>query len=182
MPPSGSSGATSETAPLRSDSSSARSGEAAPTWMSPASTPAPSSAAAAAANASAVAKTQPNTALPKGGSASRPKFSCMDSDKARSSGAKPASGVLVGRNVTIRRSTPEPPYYTDVHRRRVGETGRVHAIVAGASKKDPLVKVGFEDGTTIVFFRLSEIDVRDDGEVERRQHGKRGSHLPPSHK
>ena len=59
-------------------------------------------------------------------------------------------GVLVGRSVTVRATQPEPAYYTDVHRRWIGSSGRVHAVVPGQPRENPLVKVGFEDGTQIV--------------------------------
>jgi hypothetical protein len=102
----------------------------------------------------------------------------MDSDSARSSGRERASGVLVGRSVTIRRPETEPAHFTALHRARIGQTGRVHAIVASGSRTDPLVKVGFEAGTSIVFFRLSDLDVDAQTEIEKRHHGKRASHLP----
>jgi hypothetical protein len=101
----------------------------------------------------------------------------MDSDNARSSDRGHASGVLVGRSVTIRRPETEPRHFTELHRSRIGHTGRVHAVVAGGSRTDPLVKVGFEEGTSIVFFRLSDLEVHDVA-LERRRHGHRGSHLP----
>jgi hypothetical protein len=89
--------------------------------------------------------------------------------------------VLVGRSVSVREAVPEPSYFTDVHRRWIGSTGRVHAVVPGQPRENPLVKVGFEDGSEIVFFRLEDLDV-DTGAPEdlRKKHGIRGSHLPPS--
>jgi hypothetical protein len=104
----------------------------------------------------------------------------MGSDKTEiSADARPGprSGVLVGRRVTIRAVTPAPEYFTDLHQARVGQTGRVHAIVPTAQRDNPLVKVGFEEGTQIIFFRASELEVHDD-EPEIRKHGQRASHLP----
>jgi hypothetical protein len=87
--------------------------------------------------------------------------------------------VLVGRSVAVRESDPEPAYFTDVHRRWIGSTGRVHAVVPGLPRENPLVKVGFEDGTQIVFYRLADLDVHDPSSIETpKKHGKRGSHLP----
>ncbi len=86
--------------------------------------------------------------------------------------------VLVGRPVSVRQRDIEPEYFTDVHRAWVGHTGRVHAVVPG-DKDDPLVKVGFADGTQIVFYRLSDLDVDRHGELDTsKKHGARGSHLP----
>jgi hypothetical protein len=89
--------------------------------------------------------------------------------------------VLVGRSVSVRATDPEPSYFTDVHRRWIGSTGRVHAVIPGQPRENPLVKVGFEDGTQIVFFRLADLDV-DTGTTgdTKKKHGKRGSHLPGS--
>ena len=87
-------------------------------------------------------------------------------------------GVLVGRTVAIRRHRTDPAYFTDVHRRWIGKSGRVHAVAAG-SKDNPLVKVGFEGGTKIVFFRLADLEVRRDEPLPPpEKHGMRGSHLP----
>lgn len=89
--------------------------------------------------------------------------------------------VLVGRSVSVRKTDPEPAYFTDVHRRWVGSTGRVHAVVPGQARENPLVKVGFEDGSQIVFYRLADLDVdRDAPHDAQKKHGKRGSHLPGS--
>lgn len=86
--------------------------------------------------------------------------------------------VLVGRSVTVLPHDAEPAYFTDVHRSWVGQTGRVHAVVAG-DRDDPLVKVGFEEGTQIVFFRLTDLRVDTDAGLEApKKHGVRGSHLP----
>jgi hypothetical protein len=89
--------------------------------------------------------------------------------------------VLVGRSVSVRETHPEPSYFTDVHRRWIGSTGRVHAVVPGQPRENPLVKVGFENGTQIVFYRLADLDV-DAGAPDDalKKHGKRGSHLPPT--
>ena len=106
----------------------------------------------------------------------------MDSDKdklAPVSSRNPRSGVLVGRNVTIRTGGPQPEYFTDIHRRYIGKKGCVHAVVASMPRENPLVKVGFENGSEIVFFRRSELDIEDEATPEPRKHGKRGSHLPP---
>jgi hypothetical protein len=75
----------------------------------------------------------------------------------------------------------EPSYFTDVHRRWIGSTGRVHAVVPGQPRENPLVKVGFEDSAHIVFYRLADLDV-DAGAPDdaHKKHGKRGSHLPGS--
>lgn len=105
----------------------------------------------------------------------------MDSDNVKlpgQIGTTPRSGVLVGRAVTIRASDPQPPYFTDVHRNRIGKTGRVHAIVPALPRDNPLVKVGFDEGTEIVFYRLSELEVHDADPQNPRKHGQRGSHLP----
>ena len=89
--------------------------------------------------------------------------------------------VLVGRSVAVREPDPEPAYFTDVHRRWIGSTGRVHAVVPGEPRENPLVKVGFEDGTQIVFYRLADLDVHDSSSIETpKKHGTRGSHLPGS--
>ena len=88
-------------------------------------------------------------------------------------------GVLVGRSVTVRATQPEPAYYTDVHRRWIGASGRVHAVVPGQPRENPLVKVGFDEGTQIVFYRLVDLDVyRDTPHDAPKKHGARGSHLP----
>jgi hypothetical protein len=103
----------------------------------------------------------------------------MDSAKpSNSADAKPRSGVLVGRCVTIRPAQPLPAYFTEVHRRYIGKTGRVHAIVPAVPRDNPLVKVGFENGTQIVFFRKSELEVAGEPEASPHKHGARGSHLP----
>lgn len=87
--------------------------------------------------------------------------------------------VLVGRSVTVRSVEPRPAYYTDVHRAWIGRSGRVHAIVPTADRANPLVKVGFVDGTQIVFYRLTELDVDSVAPLEQpKKHGARGSHLP----
>lgn len=88
-------------------------------------------------------------------------------------------GVLVGKSVTVRAGGPEPDYFTAVHRQYAGRTGRVHAVVPAEPRENPLVKVGFDDGTKIAFFRLTDLIV--DREAESAipvRHGKRGSHLP----
>lgn len=80
---------------------------------------------------------------------------------------------------SVRASGDEPPYYTDVHRAHVGATGIVHAIVAAVPRENPLVKVKFPPDDKIVFFRLSELDVRDPDEpAKHEKHGERASHLP----
>ena len=79
----------------------------------------------------------------------------------------------------MRHVHPQPEYFTDTHRQWIGKSGRVHAVVASVPRDNPLVKVGFDEGTQIVFFRLSELDVRAESTSEPpRKHGKRGSHLP----
>jgi hypothetical protein len=106
----------------------------------------------------------------------------MSSDKSSTSNAARAaerSGVLVGKPVSVRHAHQQPDYFTDVHRQWIGKTGRVHAVVAAVPRGNPLVKVGFDEGTQIVFFRLSELEVQTEGTPEPpRKHGKRGSHLP----
>jgi hypothetical protein len=87
--------------------------------------------------------------------------------------------VLVGRTVTVRSVDVQPDYFTDVHRAAIGRTGRVHAIVPTSDRANPLVKVGFDEGTRIVFYRLSELYVDADAPFEEpRKHGERASHLP----
>jgi hypothetical protein len=87
--------------------------------------------------------------------------------------------VLVGRSVAVRSGVPEPGYFTDVHRQWVGRTGRVHAVVPGQPRENPLVKVGFDDGAQIVFFRLADLDVDREAQPDvPKKHGARGSHLP----
>lgn len=86
---------------------------------------------------------------------------------------------IVGMAASVRASDDEPSYYTEVHRRHVGATGVVHAIVAAVPRENPLVKVKFPPDDKIVFFRLSELDVRDpDAPVKHERHGERASHLP----
>lgn len=105
----------------------------------------------------------------------------MDSDKTAVSGgqAKAKAGVLVGKAVRVRATNPDPRYFTDLHRQYIGKMGRVHAIVASMPRDNPLVKVGFEQGTQIVFFRLAELEVNESVECETpRKHGERASHLP----
>ena len=106
----------------------------------------------------------------------------MSSDKSSTSNAARAGarpGVLVGKPVSVRPTHQPPDYFTDVHRRWIGKTGRVHAVVASVPRDNPLVKVGFDEGTQIVFFRLRDLDVHTKSTAETsRKHGKRGSHLP----
>ena len=88
-------------------------------------------------------------------------------------------GVLVGKSVTVRTDSPEPAYFTAVHRRFAGRTGRVHAVVPAVPRENPLVKVGFDDGTAIAFFRLRDLDIDHEARPsDPKKHGKRGSHLP----
>jgi hypothetical protein len=85
----------------------------------------------------------------------------------------------VGKSVSVRHVASEPEYFTDVHRQWIGKSGRVHAVVPSVPRDNPLVKVGFDEGTQIVFFRLSDLDVHADAAPEHpRKHGERGSHLP----
>jgi hypothetical protein len=106
----------------------------------------------------------------------------MTSDKSSTSHgqrARERPGVLVGKPVSVRHKNQQPGYFTDAHRKWIGKTGRVHAVVASEPRDNPLVKVGFDEGTQIVFFHLSELDVHAEGVSEpARKHGKRGSHLP----
>jgi hypothetical protein len=92
---------------------------------------------------------------------------------------QPRPLVLVGRSVTVKTIDAQPEYFTDVHRTWIGRRGRVHAIVPTGDRDNPLVKVGFDEGTQIVFYRLSELDVDPDAALEQpRKHGERASHLP----
>ncbi len=87
-------------------------------------------------------------------------------------------GVVVGRAATVIAAHPEPDYFTDLHRAFVGQAGRVHAVIASPPRGNPLVKVGFEDGKRIVFYRLSELAIDRDAPLSAPvKHGKRGSHL-----
>src|SRR5579864_3430599 len=85
---------------------------------------------------------------------------------------------LVGATVAVKAQADTPAYFTPVHQQWIGKTGRVHAIVPGSTRDNPLVKVGFEGGTRIVFFRLHDLDVQPEELENPRHHGKRGSHLP----
>jgi hypothetical protein len=67
--------------------------------------------------------------------------------------------VLVGKTVVVRLSHPEPSYYTDVHRRWIGQAGVVHAIVPAQPRENPLVKVKFGPDDQVVFFRRSDLDI-----------------------
>ncbi len=88
-------------------------------------------------------------------------------------------GVLVGRTVTVISTKETPGYFTGVHRKWLGKRGRIHAVVGTQSRQNPLIKVGFNEGEQIVFYRLSELKVhRDEPASPPRKHGKRGSHLP----
>jgi hypothetical protein len=106
----------------------------------------------------------------------------MSSDKSSTSHAPRASArpdVLVGKPVSVRHTRQQPDYFTEVHRSWIGKTGRVHAVVPSVPRDNPLVKVGFDEGTQIVFFRLSELEVHTESTPDApRKHGKRGSHLP----
>lgn len=83
--------------------------------------------------------------------------------------------------MTVRVSEVEPQYFTDVHRRRIGAIGVVHAIVPAQPRDNPLVKVKFGSEDQIVFFRLSELDVlTEEPAAHPERHGTRASHLPPS--
>ncbi len=87
--------------------------------------------------------------------------------------------MLVGKSVTVRGHDSVPAYFTDLHRQCIGKSGRVHAVVPSQPRDNPLIKVGFDEGTQIVFFRLHDLDVHSDAMPEHpRKHGKRGSHLP----
>jgi hypothetical protein len=79
--------------------------------------------------------------------------------------------VLVGRAVTVRPRNPLPTYFTQTHRRWIGASGRVHAVVPG-DRENPLVKVGFEDGTRIVFFRLLDLEVDEQSPLHNVRHGR----------
>jgi hypothetical protein len=106
----------------------------------------------------------------------------MNPDKpsiSNEAGASKRPGVLVGKSAAVRIADRQPAYFTDVHRQWIGKTGRIHAIVPSAPRDNPLVKVGFDDGRQIVFFRLADLEVATQTPPELpRKHGKRGSHLP----
>ncbi|HLW36973.1 MAG TPA: hypothetical protein VKR99_00955 [Candidatus Eremiobacteraceae bacterium] len=86
---------------------------------------------------------------------------------------------LVGATVTVTPHEQTPAYFTPLHKEWIGKDGRVHAVLAGERRDDPLVKVGFADGTRIVFFRLADLTVHADEPLANPpRHGKRGSHLP----
>ncbi|MBC5825486.1 MAG: hypothetical protein GIW99_08280 [Candidatus Eremiobacteraeota bacterium] len=88
-------------------------------------------------------------------------------------------GVLVGRTATVARSDQEPPYYTALHRTFVGRTGCVHAVVPSGTRDNPLIKMGFDGGTRIIFYHLSELKIDSEAPlVSPPKHGRRGSHLP----
>jgi len=87
--------------------------------------------------------------------------------------------VLVGKTATVKSADVEPAYFTDTHRRHVGSSGVVHAVVAAIPRENPLVKLKFPPDDRIVFFRLSDLDVHHTEPAEAPQpHGKRASHLP----
>ncbi|HXW75774.1 MAG TPA: hypothetical protein VEJ20_00020 [Candidatus Eremiobacteraceae bacterium] len=69
----------------------------------------------------------------------------------------PRGGVLVGRPVRVRRGAPEPTYFSSRHRARVGTEGVVHAVVARASRDNPLIKVKFADDV-VLFFNLDDLE------------------------
>ncbi|MBC5809117.1 MAG: hypothetical protein ACR2KS_08375 [Candidatus Eremiobacter antarcticus] len=95
--------------------------------------------------------------------------------------AQAGSRALVGRTVSVIDKEPAPSYFQAIHHTCAGKTGRVHAIVPGSLRANPLVKVGFDDGSRIVFFRLEDLTVHEDAPpVHPPKHGKRGSHLPRS--
>ena len=86
---------------------------------------------------------------------------------------------IVGLPASVRAPDAEPAYFTDVHRGYVGSTGVVHAIVPAIPRDNPLVKIKFPPDDKIVFFRLSELEIRHPDEpVKHEKHGDRGSHLP----
>lgn len=87
--------------------------------------------------------------------------------------------TIVGLGALVREPAAEPAYFTDAHRRRIGATGIVHAIVPAEPRDNPLVKVKFPPDDRIVFFRLSELEIREPDEpVQHERHGNRASHLP----
>ena len=67
--------------------------------------------------------------------------------------------VIVGKVVTVRIPAAEPSYFTDLHRRWIGASGTVHAIVNAQPRDNPLIKVKFGDEQQVVFFRLSDLDL-----------------------
>lgn len=88
---------------------------------------------------------------------------------------------IVGLAASVRAPDDVPAYFTDVHHGYVGATGIVHAIVPAVPRDNPLVKMKFPPDDRIVFFRLSELDVREPDEpVTHEKHGDRASHLPGS--
>jgi len=87
--------------------------------------------------------------------------------------------AIVGLTAIVRAMNAEPAYFTDIHRRYVGTEGVVHAIVPAVPRDNPFVKLKFPPDDRVVFFRLSELDVREpDKPVEHSRHGERSSHLP----
>jgi hypothetical protein len=106
----------------------------------------------------------------------------MDPDKPSTSEEADASnrpGVLVGKSAAVRTADRQPAYFTNIHRQCIGKTGRIHAVVPSVPRDNPLVKVGFDDGKHIVFFRLADLEVTPQTPSDPpRKHGKRGSHLP----
>ncbi|MDQ6781419.1 MAG: hypothetical protein M3Z37_09755 [Candidatus Eremiobacteraeota bacterium] len=85
---------------------------------------------------------------------------------------------LVGSTVTVKSQQTPPAYFTARHRAWVGKSGRVHAVIPGEPRDNPLLKVGFSDGSQIVFFRLADLEVQAEPLRNPLRHGKRGSHLP----
>jgi hypothetical protein len=105
----------------------------------------------------------------------------MDPDKSisKEGAASSRPTVLVGKSAAVRTTDRQPGYFTDAHRRWIGKTGRVHAVVPSIPKDNPLVKVGFDEGRHIVFFRLADLEIGPgDADEPQHRHGKRGSHLP----
>lgn len=52
-------------------------------------------------------------------------------------------------------------------------------MVPAHPRENPLVKVGFGEPKTIVFYRLADLYVEQDSDLENPpKHGRRGSHLP----
>jgi hypothetical protein len=87
--------------------------------------------------------------------------------------------AIVGLGALVRAHDVEPSYFTDAHRRRVGASGIVHAIVPAQPRDNPLVKVKFPPDDRIVFFRLCDLEISDPDEpVKHERHGERASHLP----
>jgi hypothetical protein len=66
--------------------------------------------------------------------------------------------VIVGKSARVRDGGDVPAYFSEIHRRRLGEVGIVHAVTAAQPRENPLIKVKFGDDA-IVFFRLVDLEI-----------------------